>query len=253
MVVIKKKKNQKDITGNRFGRLTMIESTGESNKHGHLIWKCKCDCGNIHYATGYSLRKGDVKSCGCLLKEWSIESGKSKKRDLTGFTFGLLTVIEQTDKRTSNGSIIWKCKCECGNTAFVSNNRLIGGGTKSCGCLHSRGEQIISSIFNQNNIKFETQKTFENCINSKTGHCLYFDFYLPDYNCCIEYDGVQHFCYTDSGWNTKENFEETKYRDNIKNIFCKDNNIKLIRIPYTDFNKIDIDYLLEKIKGGDSK
>jgi len=57
-----------DITGQVFGRLTVIGSAGSSNKRA--LWRCRCECGNEHIAQGKLLRKGKVKSCGCLRVEW---------------------------------------------------------------------------------------------------------------------------------------------------------------------------------------
>lgn len=61
----------------------------------------------------------------------------------------------------------------------------------------------ISQLLRENNILFETQKSFKDCRFSDSNYMAYFDFYLPKYNCLIEYDGSQHFKYRDSGWNTK--------------------------------------------------
>ena len=94
-------------------------------------------------------------------------------------------------------------------------------------------------------IFFIKQKSFNNCRNPKTNKKLFFDFYLPDYNCCIEYDGVQHF---EESSLCSDTLEERQYRDNIKNQYCKDNNIKLIRIPYTDFKILNIEYLKGLLK-----
>lgn len=60
-----KGKRWKDLTGQRFGRLQVLEPT-EERIHYHVVWKCMCDCGNITYASSNSLIVGDVKSCGCL-------------------------------------------------------------------------------------------------------------------------------------------------------------------------------------------
>lgn len=57
------------------------------------------------------------------------------RKDLTGQRFGKLVVLSQTEKRVDNGSIVWKCKCDCGNFAEVSARRLIRGKVRSCGCL----------------------------------------------------------------------------------------------------------------------
>ena len=95
---------------------------------------------------------------------------------------------------------------------------------------------------------FEKQKTFDGLKNPETGVKLRFDFYLLDYNCCVEYDGEQHFDCTGYGWNTKDHFEKTQYLDNIKNEYCEQHNIKLIRIPYTDFNILDEKYIRDRIE-----
>jgi hypothetical protein len=82
---IRREKNLKDLTGMKFGRLTVIERTG-SNKQGRALWKCKCDCGNDEFVItiGTNLLKGDRTSCGCLNIEKTIERstthGGSKTR-----------------------------------------------------------------------------------------------------------------------------------------------------------------------------
>lgn len=58
----------------------------------------------------------------------------SKARDFTGIRFGRLTVIRPTEER-KNGMVVWECRCDCGNIAFVSSRFLKEGSTKSCGCL----------------------------------------------------------------------------------------------------------------------
>lgn len=240
----------KDITGQQFGRLTVIEPTDKRGKYTEsIIWKCKCECGNICYADGAFLRNGEKRSCGCLNKEVAAKAGRDRTINLRGRKIGLLTVIELTEKRQSDGSVIWKCECSCGNITYVSSNNLLKKNPiSSCGCLLSKGEQKIHSILQKLNIKFKSQYINKNCINPKTNMPLRFDFYLLDYNCCLEYDGQQHFHYSQNGWNDKENFDKTQYRDSIKNKFCKDNNMNLIRIPYTDYDKIDEQYILDILK-----
>ena len=78
--------------------------------------------------------------------------------------------------------------------------------------------------------KYEFQKRFEDCKDKKQ---LPFDFYLPDYNCCIEYDGRQHFQAIEY-WGGEEVFQLTQFHDQIKNDYCKENNIRLIRIKYDE-------------------
>jgi very-short-patch-repair endonuclease len=110
---------------------------------------------------------------------------------------------------------------------------------KGCGCRKCNkniGENAIRNFLTKNNIEFEEQKRFKDCKNIKP---LPFDFYLPQYNLCIEFDGKQHFIPTDFKSNLTEeeklkSFELLQIRDNIKTDYCKNNNINLLRIKYTE-------------------
>ena len=101
-----------------------------------LCGLCECECGNKCEVTGNSLRKGDTKSCGCINREQIKSYSEKRFIDLTGQTFGRLTVIEKTEKR-SHGQVVWKCLCECGNTHDATSRNLIREDTKSCGCLQT--------------------------------------------------------------------------------------------------------------------
>lgn len=176
------------------------------------------------------------------------ELGKKTIQDISNQRFGNLIALYPTDKRGGNGyDVIWHCVCDCGTELDVLGQDLKRGHTLSCGCIKSRGEEKVAQILIQSNIKFYKQYTFNNCINPKTNVKLRFDFYLPEYNCCIEYDGIQHFKCSSSGWDTREDFENRVFRDKIKNQYCNTHNINLIRIPYWDFDNIDKDYLLDKL------
>lgn len=132
---------------------------------------------------------------------------------------------------------MWKCKCDCGNLVEVASNSLISGGTKSCGCLKSLGEEKIIKILQDNNISFEKEKIFDFCIFENNSHPR-FDFFING-KYLIEYDGIQHFQQT--GW---ENLSLIQARDEFKNDWCKKNNIPLIRIPYTRYKDLCIEDLL---------
>ena len=119
----------KDLTGQQFNYLTVLEKT-DKRKNGSVVWLCKCKCGNLKEVTSCDLNAGRVTSCGCYNKE----KASANFIDLTGKQFGRLTVLEKTDKRTKNRSIIWKCQCECGNICEISQTSLQSG-TKSCGCI----------------------------------------------------------------------------------------------------------------------
>ena len=104
-------------------------------------------------------------------------------------------------------------------------------------CKSSKGETIIRKILEKNNIKFDVQKTFDDC---KYIRKLKFDFYIHDYNICIEYDGKHHFIPINNFGGIKE-FSLIKEKDEIKNKYCRDNNINLIRIKYDEdiMNKLN--------------
>lgn len=104
-------------------------------------------------------------------------------------------------------------------------------------CASSTGENMIRNYLEKNNINFKEQKTFKTCINIETKRRLKFDFYLPNYNLLIEYDGKQHFEPV-KYFGGKDKLKDIKTKDNIKNDWCKNNNIKLLRIPYFDKKNI---------------
>ena len=140
-------------------------------------------------------------------------------------------------------SVIWKCRCSCGNITYVTAGHLKSGHTVSCGCVKSKGERKICSLLRDNNIAFIQQKTFDSC-RFKNNYKAKFDFYLPELNCLIEYDGEQHFDCNRHGWNNEDNFKKIQANDEYKNSWCKNNNILLIRIPYTHYNQLCINDLL---------
>ena len=93
-------------------------------------------------------------------------------------------------------------------------------------CKSSKGERVISQLLQSYNINYISQKYFEDL---KRVRVLYFDFYLPDLNICIEYDGIQHFKPIEC-FGGENKFKLDQLRDKIKNDYCNENNIKLLRI-----------------------
>ena len=112
-----------DIRGQKFGELTAIEPT-DKRRGSYVIWRCRCSCGKEVFATAKDLRSGNTKSCGHILRA-----------DITGQRFGRLTATEPTNQIV-RASVVWRCKCDCGNDAFVTVKDLRSGNTKSCGCLN---------------------------------------------------------------------------------------------------------------------
>ena len=227
-----------DLTGKIFGKLLVLEQ--DFNKKGQTesggaFWKCRCDCGNEVSVSSSHLQSGHTKSCGCLNKGY----------DLEGQQFGKLTVIKKVPKpeNKKDNNNYWLCKCECGNQTITSASSLVTGETKSCGCLKSAGEYKIIQLLKNNNIQFETQKTFNSCRFHETNRLGYFDFYIND-QFLLEYDGPQHFSFKESGWDNLDYFLNITQKDIFKNNWCKENNIPLKRIPYWELKNLTIEDIM---------
>lgn len=122
-----------------------------------------------------------------------------------------------------------KIKCKKGHSFLQKvSNHLQGKGCPIC--RESTGERKIRILLEEYKIKFVTQKKFECC---KFINPLPFDFFLPDFNILIEYDGLQHF-QPIKQFGGESEFIKTLKKDKIKTEFCLNNNIKLIRISYKD-------------------
>lgn len=128
----------KEMTGQRFGKLTVIERSG-ADKDGSAMWMCLCDCGGTRLATGHSLRRGHVLSCGCM----RAEKREAGEKDLIGKRFGRLEVLEFVEHDKHHHSV-WRCRCDCGNEKNVSRLSLVKGSCQSCGCYHK--ERTIESV-----------------------------------------------------------------------------------------------------------
>lgn len=239
-----------DETGHRYGRLLVLRiATEEEFPRGAgkpIKWLCKCDCGKLTFAEGRELRNGRRISCGCQSKEKAVELAKkighNNAINLTNKRFGKLVALEKSNREEDllKPWIVWKCKCDCGSITYTRTSYLISGHTTSCGCGRnnfnegSRGEQYISKIFNKENIVFEREKQFKDLYNG-----LYrFDFYLPDFNILVEYQGAQHYVYTPHFHKSKSDFLKAQERDRRKIAYCLAQGIKLYEIPYWEVENI---------------
>ena len=222
---------KENLLQQKFERLTVIAPAPSKNKKTY--WLCQCDCGNTIPVRADALKGGKTKSCGCLNNEKRQQLGKNNIQDLTNQRFGKLIAKERLNiRRNSSLGYDWLCQCDCGNIINVSINDLKSGNTLSCGCAkESHGEKEIAILLINNNIKFETQKTFEN-LRSLKNYPLRFDFYLIDLKILIEFDGPQHYSQTNF---TKE---ENLKNDILKNQWCLNNDILLYRIPYQELKNI---------------
>ena len=142
-----------------------------------------------------------------------------------------------------------KCKCKIDGYEWeiTPHNLLSGQGCPKCN--ESKGEKRVGKYLDSKSIDYERQYKFDDCRSKKE---LPFDFYIPSLNIAIEYDGEDHYRINKRSKNDTyekafNRFVEGKVRDTIKTIYCKENNIKLIRIPYWDFDNIEEILYNEKI------
>lgn len=227
------------MIGKSFGSLTVIERLEKNPNLANrcIRYLCRCVCGKEIEVNGNSLRTRHTTSCGCSRK------GTTTK-DLTNKFSGEIKFLYPTTER-QDGHVVWQCECSCGRLIKLTSHDF--GHTKSCGCLkESGGEKLIKQILTDNHIEFQTQYKFEDCVHIKP---LPFDFAIFKNNqlrCLIEYNGEQHYKST-GGWNTKEHLLEQQVRDFIKLEYCKKKGIKLITIPYWEYENITWEYLKGKM------
>ena len=134
----------------------------------------------------------------------------------------------------------------CGHESHWIKTPVLKRGVGCPICKESKGEKTIREYLEKNNIEFKQEYKFKNCKYKKE---LPFDFYIPEYNLCIEFDGKQHFKPIEH-FGGEEYFEIIQIRDKIKNNYCKDNGINLLRISYTEKNNITkiLDREFERLK-----
>lgn len=129
--------------GYQVGNLTVDSPTDEKHS-GYTVWHCKCDCGGEILLDTRYLQRGTVTDCGCITKV------KPGQLNLTGRRFGRLVCIEPTAERSYKGSVVWRCRCSCGNECSATSKQLLSGYKKSCGCLgHPPLKDYIGKRFGQ--------------------------------------------------------------------------------------------------------
>lgn len=136
-------KVRQDLTGSKFGMLTVIKQAEDkvspSGKR-RATWLCRCDCGNYKEIDQDSLKGGMTKSCGCQQFKGMIESNFQRKekndKKIVGKKFNHLTVLQRDN---TFKTIHYLCKCDCGNIVSVSKTKLISGEKTNCGCLENKG------------------------------------------------------------------------------------------------------------------
>lgn len=241
-----------DLTGQTFYDLTVLyklpnKGVGKSqngNIVGKTYWRCLCMCGKECDIQTSDLTSGKRKDCGHSHNEYLH---KSRTIDITGNIYGYLKVIEMLPsiKVGNKWRAMCKAKCLlCGNIIDVQKDYLISGDTNSCGCLKSKGEQIILDYLLKHNIPHKTQYHFDALKTPKNGIC-WFDFGILTENneLCflIEYQGEQHYIEKNDVWQFGK--YEREITDPLKRQYCSMHNIPLYEIRFDS----DIEKELNKI------
>lgn len=233
-----------NLKNKTINQITVLDYNYEYSKTKQAdYWNVKCSCGNCKPILSVSLLRGNVQSCGCK----SLEASINNAPDLTNKRFGNWKVLYRDKENTGKGAR-WICECQCEKRTVrsVLAHSLILGTSCSCGCVHySKGEQKIENELLKTDFKIMKQYNFKDLKNGT----LRFDFAIFKNNnliALIEYQGQQHY-YPVEHFGGEEKFNQQKENDILKRCYCKDNNIKLIEIPYWDYDKINLQYLLHKI------
>ena len=238
-----------DFTGQKFGNWLVVER-GEDyiSPKGYkaTTWLCECQCENKtkKVIRASILKNGSSKSCGCMTHQLNV-----RVNNLIGKTFGKLTVLERyygNDIKNKRKKVVWLCECECGNTKPVIVDDLRSGKVQSCGCLKSVAEYEVEKYLKSLNVNYKSEFCIETCRDIVP---LPFDFGIfnnqNNLMFLIELNGEYHYDLTGYD-NAEEKLEYTINHDKIKKVFCKENGIDLLVIPYWDFKekeKIIYNYL----------
>lgn len=206
--------------------------------------KCQCrQCGDIFYMDWIHLKRGQSHS-RCARHNSKVKPHKIFIEELYKIQPNII-LLEKYDGALKK----IKCKCRICNTEWSSwaNNllRMQAGCPK---CRASIGEYNIAEYLDNRNIIYQRQHTFSDCVDKDL---LRFDFYLPEYNLCIEFQGEQHYFPVDfrghGEKDAQERFNLLQNRDNIKRQYCKAHHIQLIEIKYLNKEYVDIENILNPI------
>jgi len=214
----------------KFKNITIV---GNYEK-GNVGIKLKCGvCGNTFDKRPDKLLSGE----GCLYC-----SKKNKKTNeefinevIEMYGEGIFS-FKKTKYENIKKSVIITC-LKHGDFEVIPKDFLAGrNGCKECNRLQSKGEMVIAKYLKDNKIKNSCNKTFDDL---KDKSLLSYDFYLPDYNLLIEYNGIQHYEFTPFLHETEFDFHRQKHHDWLKRKYAKDHEIQLLIIPYWEFKNIN--------------
>ena len=171
-----------ELTGETYGRLTVLEDDGSRTKSGKVLWLCECSCGNKVHVQSQNLKNGRIKSCGCLNKEKKRERFK----DLSGTETANFKIVDRAYSKNQRGW--WNCICKnCGQSVILNNNLI--DHQASCGCRRGASKDYMDSIRDH-----ESLKTTRPTAKSTTGiRGVYFNKRKGSYQAFINVDKKQKY------------------------------------------------------------
>ena len=135
-----------------------------------------------------------------------------------------------------NANTKLKMRCERGHDFEMSFSKFHNGNQRCPRCNVSKGEARVAKYLDSNNIDYIREYTYVDCYGDNKP--MRYDFYLPQTNTLIEYDGEGHYVASER-FGGEKGLAKRKHYDQIKTNYAKDNNIKLIRIPYWNYDEIE--------------
>ena len=176
-----------------------------------------------------------LAGCGCKLCKFE-KIGNLKRKSLSTFISESKSIhnnimYDYSLVEYKNAKTKVKIICPIDGEFLVSPEKHIEGkGCPTCQGHRSQREQFIFNILSKSDFYFEEQKTFPDLYLTRKCYKLKYDFWIPEKNLLLEYDGPHHFEVTHGG--DFETLFDIQHRDKVKNHYAKDNGIHLTRIPY---------------------
>lgn len=212
------------LHGNEYTPLT-----GYVDSHTKVVLRHEL-CGNV-----FEMRPNNIfNGQGC---PYCANKMQTKKRTISSLEIrnrlskykDYVVIDDFSNYQNTHTPIQFRHK-KCGNTFKMSPHAFLGG--ERCPyCQHlgaSSGEQKVKKFLDSYNIHYQYAYIIPDLVDRDH---LHFDFWLPQYRIAIEYDGQQHFN-KNNPWGSKESFNRIKLHDQMKDMYCEDNHIELIRIKY---------------------
>ncbi|MBQ8647829.1 MAG: hypothetical protein IJ484_06790, partial [Oscillospiraceae bacterium] len=155
-----------DLSGQTFGRLTALGPSARKHKNG-VWWQCRCACGSTCEVSATLLVNGRRTHCGGPAH--ACERAYAY-RDITGQRFGALVALHPLEGRSPRGSVLWRCRCDCGTEVDCSYNDLAYANQKSCGCLQrAHKASLYQSLTHVDGTSLDMLKSDRLPANNTTG------------------------------------------------------------------------------------